>query len=174
MCTGNLETMSILPTNKLFGSWNVYYHLPHDKSWEVSSYKIIMNNISTVEHIISLNEHFPENVIKYCMLFVMREGIAPTWEDKLNRNGGCFSFKILNKNVQSVWKSLLYSLCGETLTVNRAHSQNINGVTISPKKNFCIIKVWLRDCSLQDPNILITLPNMLKQGCLFKKHEPEF
>jgi len=152
----------------------MYYHLPQDKSWDISSYKSIANRIQTIDEIITITENFPEKVVKYCMLFVMRDGISPTWEDVKNRNGGCFSFKILNKNVLSVWKSLLYSLCGETLTVNREHSQNINGVTISPKKNFCIIKIWLSSCDLQDPNILITLPNMLKHGCLFKKHEPEF
>jgi hypothetical protein len=32
----------------------------------------------------------------------------------------------------------------------------------------------LENCSIQDPNILIQIPNLSKQGCLFKKHEPEF
>ena len=30
------------------------------------------------------------------MLFLMRDGIQPIWEDEKNRNGGCFSYKINN------------------------------------------------------------------------------
>ena len=33
------------------------------------------------------------------MLFVMRNGINPMWEDPKNKDGGCFSYKISNKNV---------------------------------------------------------------------------
>jgi len=47
---------------------------------------------------------------------------------------------------------------------------SINGITISPKKNFCIIKIWLATCKHTDPT-LITYPNNLQaKGCIFKKH----
>ena len=108
------------------------------------------------------------------MLFAMRKGITPMWEDPKNRNGGCFSFKVINKYVPSVWKSLLYALCGESLCNDPKYNSIINGITISPKKNFCIIKIWLCNCSVQDVNIIIPILNLPKQGCLFKKHEPEF
>jgi hypothetical protein len=170
-----METMSSLPTQMaLIGKWDLYYHLPHDKNWELSSYKKIMSEIDSVEKLIAINESLPENIVKHCMLFVMRDGITPMWEDPTNRNGGCFSFKIINKQVTSVWKSLFYAMCGETLCTNKKDNLLINGITISPKKNFCIIKIWLKNCSIQDPNIIIPIPNLSKQGCLFKKHEPEF
>jgi hypothetical protein len=171
------QVQSIIPTQTtahLLGKWDLYYHLPHDKKWDLASYKIILGNIDQVDKLIAINEKTPENVVKYCMLFVMRCGITPMWEDPKNRNGGCFSFKVANKLVGSVWKTLFYAMCGETLCVNREHSKFINGITISPKKNFCIIKIWLENCSAQDPNIIIHIPNLSKQGCLFKKHEPEF
>jgi hypothetical protein len=50
----------------------------------------------------------------------------------------------------------------------------INGITISPKRNFCIIKIWLSDCSMQNPSSIVPLDNLTKLGCLFKKHQPEF
>jgi len=65
-------------------------------------------------------------------------------------------------------------MCGDTLCVDKKYNSFINGITISPKKNFCIIKIWLENCSVQDPNIVVNIPNLMKQGCLFKKHEPEF
>jgi hypothetical protein len=160
--------------NSLNGKWDLYYHLPHDKNWDLSSYKHILADIHTAEQLIAVNEGLSENIVKYCMLFVMRQGITPMWEDPKNRNGGCFSFKVANKQVPVVWKTLFYSLCGDTLCVDKQHNSLLNGITISPKKNFCIIKIWLANCSVQDPNIIIPIPNLSKQGCLFKKHAPEF
>ena len=166
--------MSVSTPRRLIGKWDLYYHLPHDKNWDLSSYKTIMSKIGTVEDAISLNERLPENVIKYSMLFAMRTGITPLWEDPKNRNGGCFSFKVINKQVYEVWKALFYALCGETLCVNKENNKHVNGITISPKRSFCIIKIWLNECSLQDPEAIIDIPNLQKQGCLFKKHAPEF
>jgi hypothetical protein len=169
--------MSIQPqvqSKSLIDKWDLYYHLPYNKNWDLSSYKIILSGIDSVEQVIALNETLPENIVKYCMLFMMRKGITPMWEDKMNRNGGCFSFKVINKQVQAVWKDLCYSLCGETLFLDKKYNQLVNGITVSPKKNFCIVKIWLKDCSIQDPNTIINLSSLSKQGCLFKKHEPEF
>jgi len=158
----------------LLGKWNLYYHLPQDKNWDLASYKSIMENISYADQLVALTEQLPPNIIRFCMLFVMRKGIAPMWEDPKNRNGGCFSYKVINKQVVDVWKALMYALCGETLCINPKYRHLLNGITISPKKNFCIIKIWLTDCSVQDPEIIINIPNLTKQGCLFKKHAPEF
>jgi hypothetical protein len=161
-------------SHSLNGKWDLYYHLPHDKQWDLSSYKLLSNNIDSVETLVALNKNIPEKIVKNCMLFVMKTGITPMWEDKLNRDGGCFSFKVLNKQVFDVWTHLFYSLCGETLCIDPENNKFINGITISPKKNFCIVKVWLHGCDIQDPNILIQIPNLSKQGCLFKRHAPEF
>lgn len=158
----------------LNSTWDMYYHMPQDKNWELSSYKLIMDNIDSVEKVIALNNAISESVIKYCMLFVMRKGITPMWEDLKNRTGGAFSFKVINKQVPIVWRELMMALSGETLAVDRKYSGFINGITISPKKNFCIIKIWLANCNLQDPNIITQISLLSKQGCLFKKHEPEF
>lgn len=170
-----MDAVSI-PTqlHSLNDKWNMYYHLPENKSWELSSYTVLMGNIDSVEAVIALNSQIHEHVVRNCMLFVMREGITPMWEDPKNRNGGCFSYKVSNKHVPEVWKNLFYGLCGESLCIKSEHSAYVNGITISPKKNFCIIKIWLSTTKLQDPNSIINIPNLLKQGCLFKKHEPEF
>lgn len=160
-------------THPLNGKWDLYYHLPNDSSWNLSSYKTIMKDISSVEDVVSLNKSIHESIIKNTMLFVMKSGITPMWEDEKNRNGGCFSFKVLNKQVNNIWKQLFCALCGETLCVDKKHNEFINGITISPKKHFCIIKVWLSTLELQDPDCLITIPDLHKQGCIFKKHEPE-
>ena len=169
-----MQELQTSMSRKLNDNWNMYYHLPDDKQWDLDSYKYIAHNIETLEEIISISEKIPEKIVKHCMLFVMRKGITPMWEDEKNRLGGCFSYKVVNKLVFDVWKILCYSLCGETLCKDVSKTHLINGITISPKKNFCIVKIWLSDCSMQDPDVLIPIANLSKQGCLFKKHNPEF
>lgn len=170
-----MDTLSIpLSKYKLNGKWKLYYHLPQNNHWDLSSYHVILGDIQHAETVIALNNCMHENIIKNCMLFLMREPITPMWEDNQNRKGGCFSYKVLNKYVADVWRDLFFLTCGETLTTNKEKWCHINGITISPKKNFCIIKIWLNTTDFQDPGFIVEIPNLSKQGCLFKKHEPEF
>ena len=162
------------PLHILNDKWNYYYHLPGDNNWSLSSYKFIMENIDSAEAVKSLNSQIKNGIIKNTMLFVMRSHITPLWEDPNNRKGGCFSFKVLNRQVSDIWKNLLCALCGESICVDKSKSKHINGITISPKKNFCIVKVWMDCCDIQDPDTIIDIPNLSKSGCIFKKHEPEF
>jgi len=154
--------------------WNYYYHLPNDKNWNLESYKLVMGDIGALEQLIAVNESVTENIIKNCMLFVMRAGITPMWEDPQNRRGGCFSYKVTNKTVVGVWRRLTYLLAGYSLTVDPAHMDYVNGITISPKRGFCILKIWMRHCILQDPAVIVNIEHLMRNGCLFKAHSPEF
>ena len=158
----------------LLSKWTYYYHLPNDKTWDLASYKTIMSNIDSLDKLIAINENITDNIIKNCMLFVMKERITPMWEDSCNRNGGCFSYKVPNKVVVQVWRDLTYLMCGNALTVDPNHMEYVNGITISPKRGFCIVKVWMKNCLLQDPNIVVNIENLTKAGCLFKNHKAEF
>ena len=151
-------------------NWTLYSHLPHDTDWSIKSYQNIVN-IDCIEQLVSIFEVIPDKMIKNCMLFIMKDKITPLWEDDSNRNGGCFSYKIANNDVPAVWKKLCYLLVGETLSKKKA---NITGLTISPKKNFCIVKIWLGDCNNQNPQDITYFTGIDAQGCLFKKHLPEY
>jgi hypothetical protein len=158
----------------LENKWTMWAHLPHDTDWSINSYKKILT-ISTVEEGIALTETLPEVLVKNCMLFLMKEGITPIWEDPKNRNGGSFSYKISNKSVYDVWKDLSYVVLGESISIQSSFVSCVNGITISPKKNFCILKIWMSTCANQNPNIVTSDVNGLSsQGCLFKKHTPEY
>ena len=154
----------------LNNTWTMYAHLPHETDWGLSSYKNI-GTLDNIESVVTLTEFLPEKLIRNCMLFVMKGDIKPIWEDDKNLNGGCFSYKILNKHVKDAWTLLTYSLTANNLTKNDELNSIINGVTISPKKSFCIIKIWTNTCSHQDPNIINTIKGyIIPQGCLFRKH----
>ena len=67
--------------NKLSDKWTLWAHLPHDTDWSMKSYKQIYT-VSTVEETIAITETLPQILVQNCMLFWMREGIKPTWEDQ--------------------------------------------------------------------------------------------
>ncbi len=170
-----MNTVSISPKLHLLNDkWDLYYHLPQNSNWDLSSYCIINKSINTAEDVKMLSESINSNIIKHCMLFIMRDGIAPMWEDAKNRDGGFFSYKISNRHVYDIWKQLMMLMCGESLCVNPSHNKHINGITISPKKQFCIVKIWLNCIDIQDPNAIVPINNLLKLGCLFKKQSPEY
>ena len=160
--------------HQLSKSWVLYAHLPHDTDWSLKSYKEIYE-INTVEGAIAITETLPEVLIKNCMLFIMQKGVAPMWEDIKNRQGGSFSYKIANKNVLEVWRELSYVLVGGTISNHSSFVANVTGITISPKKNFCIIKIWMSNCANQNPAIVTNaVSGLIPQGCIFKKHTPEY
>jgi len=109
-----------------------------------------------------------------CMFFCMKTGIDPMWEDAKNRDGGCFSYRVANTDVSIAWRKLLATMCANSLTTSPKYELHINGITISPKKRFSVIKIWMDTCSFQNPDIIKDIPNLPKDGCLFKKHAPEF
>jgi len=158
----------------LSDKWTLWAHLPHNVDWSINSY-IKIYTFTTVEETIAVTETLPSILVENCMLFLMREGIKPTWEDPKNRNGGCFSYKVSNKNVCSVWKDLTYVVVGSTISKQFNFVNSVTGITISPKKNFCIIKIWMTDCLNQNPALVTSdLKGISSQGCLFKKHTPEY
>lgn len=166
------EPQKTMKQNPLSDEWCLWAHLPHDTDWSLNSYKKIFNT-TTAEEVIAINDALPSRLVKNCMLFMMRKGVTPLWEDPKNRQGGCFSYKVPNKNVYECWRSLIFSLTGETLSENKTLQKQINGITISPKKNFCIVKIWFNNTEYQDPSIIAEIDNLSLQGCLFKKHQPE-
>ena len=171
--SSNSDAQDVSFLHELSDAWILWAHLPHDTDWSLKSYMKIYE-FNTVEQAITITETLPPVLVTNCMLFLMRKGINPIWEDERNRNGGCFSYKIPNKDVPDAWKQLSYSLVGETMSDNNKLLPHINGITISPKKNFCIIKVWLANCSFQDAAVIRELHGITSHGCLFKRHVPEY
>jgi hypothetical protein len=152
----------------LSDKWTLWAHLPHDTDWSMKSYKKIYT-FRHVEEVIAVSETIPNILVENCMLFLMRDSIKPMWEDERNRKGGSFSYKI-TKNISSVWKNLVYVVSGGTVSKQNEFVNSVTGISISPKKNFCIIKIWMTNRLYQNPTAITILS---PSGCLFKKHEPE-
>ena len=126
----------------LNNKWKLYYHLIDNENWDIDSY-VELASFNTLESIINHYKYIDEDICKKSMLFLMRNDIKPIWEDVENINGGCYSFKIQNKIIHNVWKNISYSLVSENFL--KENPNIINGISISPKKFFCILKIWIND-----------------------------
>ena len=163
-----IET-DLIDKHQLFECWTLWAHLPHDTDWSLKSYQKIMK-LKYIEEVIALVNSVPDLMIKNCMLFLMRDGINPTWEDPANVNGGCFSFKIPNKNIAKIWRDMVKVLTGETISNDQKFLVNVNGLTISPKRSFCILKIWMKTLEYNDPTKICDIMDLNMHGCLFKRH----
>ena len=159
--------------HKLSDNWTLWAHLPHNTDWSLNSY-IPIFTFKHIEETIAITESLPSHLIENCMLFIMREGINPIWEDKRNRSGGSFSYKVINKNVQKAWCELTYRIVGGTISNELPFVNSVSGITISPKKNFSIIKIWMSNCEHQNANVISNVKGLQSHGCIFKKHVPEY
>lgn len=158
----------------LTNEWVLWAHLPHNTDWSIKSY-ITITSFKYLEDVIAILQNLEPILIENCMLFIMKKGINPTWEDQKNREGGFFSYKVLNKHVYKAWQSLTYSVLGNTISNNKLFNENVTGITISPKKNFCILKIWMSDCKLQNPGLITNdIKELTNFGCIFKKHTPQY
>ena len=73
----------------------------------------------------------------------MKDGIMPQWEDSSNKNGGCFSFKVNKPESSIYWFKMVSLVLSNTLGKEQEVNDNITGVSISPKRNYCILRIWL-------------------------------
>ena len=134
--------------------WTVYFHDPDDANWNLSSY-VRLGDVSTLKDFWD----YHGAVAKYLsrgMFFVMREHVYPCWDDKHNIQGGCISMKVLKDDMPAFWDYLVMNMLGERLFIppekkDRAAVDEdedawsvVNGLSVSPKRYFCIVKLWLR------------------------------
>jgi hypothetical protein len=141
-----------LPSNTetwLEGVWTFYFHDPDDNNWTLESYKRL-GDVSSVEEMWTVLKA----TTKYSqtgMFFVMREHVFPCWDDANNIDGGCLSIKVPIDAVPSTWEYLVKRTLGETLVVDPKKWESLNGISVSPKRGFCIFKLWMSDTGGGDP-----------------------
>jgi hypothetical protein len=107
-----------------------------------------------------------EKMIQNCMFFMMRDDIEPSWKHPANENGGYWSFLVHKPYVVNIWCKLSKYLVTEKI-LNENNEIQVNGIATSPKKNYCIVKIWVRS-ELSDFNVIN------KEVLNFMGTEPQF
>ena len=115
--------------------WILWNHGLHDKSWSNDSYREIFS-IQYLFDVKTILDNLSVESLKNGMFFFMKTGIFPTWEDHHNRNGFNISYKVPLNHLENSWNAILFKVLTDD-------DHNINGISISPKKEFNIIKLWV-------------------------------
>lgn len=169
---------------KLHSEWTLYVHLSKDSDWSISSYKVVQT-VDNIGNMFALLNNIPLVFYEKSMIFYMKDNIKPVWEDEHNRKGGCISFKIMSNELDMnlLFKNICYAISTNTFSTNKEYMNSINGVTISPKKNFHIIKLWLNN---KDNSLISNLLDLATHTeskitkyldyntAIFKEHTPEY
>lgn len=149
-------------------TWTFRFHDPDNSDWTMPSY-VRLADVSSIADMwevhVGMQQYLTEG-----MFFVMREHVFPCWDDVSNIKGGCISLKVLKTELHTFWEELLIGVLGETLVLSAGPSKaarvgldaekdevvdfqdeeddlwsTINGISTSPKRYYCIVKLWLRD-----------------------------
>jgi translation initiation factor 4E len=124
-------------------TWKLFFHNPSDSNWTMESY-VPVSIISSVDDFWeSVNAISPW--LSTGMFFLMREHVFPCWDDAYNIDGGCYSVRVPKERAEECMKEMMMATIGETLLIpeKRESWSKINGVSISPKNAFNVIKVWM-------------------------------
>ena len=159
--------MSTTTTTYLNDIWSIFFHSSDDEDWTLSSY-VRLSDVSTVEDFWTSIDHLKDKIPDN-MLFMMREGIDPCWDDPQNMYGGCISMKIPKADTIRTWEHISMRVIGETMLNERQGWESINGISISPKKYFSILKVWLKDSTYDKPNDF-AIPAWYNGEVLWRSH----
>ena len=145
-------------------TWTLYFHEPSNNDWTMPSY-VRLEQISSVESFWQVHEGI-KKYLSHGMFFLMREHVFPCWDDVHNIRGGCISIKVLKEELESFWELAVVRMLGDRLVVsgqgpgspnspkdrpNTAEVNEeepdvwsmVNGISTSPKRYFCICKLWL-------------------------------
>jgi len=128
---------SLIPT----GTWTMYFHSPEETKWTLNTF-ITLGPMKTWRDFWGITDTLKSESLSEGMFFMMRDPSPPLWESSHNIRGGCYSFRYQKKDAHDVYINCIISAMLGCLTYPENH---VNGITISPKRGFNIIKVWNTD-----------------------------
>ena len=127
--------------------WGLWYHDPNDSNYSLSSYTNIAT-FSTPAEFWSVIDSIPREAWESGMFFFMRDGYRPLWDVPENAKGGAWSKKIDAKDTYEVFiDCMVHCFAGVFLT---NYKEALVGVTLSPKGQFHIVKVWNTTTNVMD------------------------
>ena len=149
---------SLIPT----GSWTVYFHSPEETKWTLNTF-VSLGSMKTWHQFWSIMEVLKTESFSDGMFFLMRDPAPPLWESHYHIRGGCYSFRCQKKEAADVYLTyIIAAMLGGAAT---SDDNKINGISISPKRGFNIIKVWNTDAQkFSQPSTLCTSISTVKEA----------
>lgn len=151
------------------GPWTLYFHDPEDSSWTTDSYKVLGTFRTFPDLWATLNRIGTAKLLAG-MFFMMRDPYPPLWENRANINGGSYCIKVPEKTAAETFQR--YVAAGILNLVQQNTSNQIAGVSISPKKGFHILKIWNLDYKHfhKATDISILGDGMIRSDIIYRPH----
>jgi hypothetical protein len=127
--------------------WTLWYHDPNNNDYSLASYIKVMT-FDTTNDFWSVIEAISGEAWHSGMFFLMREGFRPIWDAPENDKGGAWSKKVDASETHAVFVDCMVHCLANT--VLKTNNDTIVGVTLSPKGQFHIIKIWNTLASVSD------------------------
>lgn len=125
------------------GAWTLYFHSPAEKRWSIDTFKNI-GTVTTWGEYLSLINTFDDSKWGQGMFFWMKSTVPPLWENFQNIKGGSYSLCVgANDSIDIFHRYTIGCMIG--MITHKEDS--IQGITISPKKGFHVIKLWNKDAA---------------------------
>ena len=121
------------------GSWTLYYHANNETKWTLSSFTKV-GTVTTWGQFWTLMNSIGDNILYRVQFFWMRDPIPPLWENKENIRGGNYSARVGESDVTEVF--VRYAVAMMLGEVAQDSGNEMNGISIAPKKGFAIVKFW--------------------------------
>ena len=134
---------SLLSTKIPTGDWSCYFHSPGEKNWSIDTFHKL-GTVSNWSEYLSLINSLDDSKWGRGMFFWMRGTVPPLWENFQNIKGGSYSICIGEKDSIDIFHR--YSI-GCMINAISTKDDMIQGITISPKKGFHVIKIWNKDAA---------------------------
>jgi hypothetical protein len=129
---------SVIPT----GPWTLYFHSPEETKWTLNTF-INLGSMKTWQQFWTVMDTLKTDSFSDGMFFLMRDPSPPLWESHHHIRGGCYSFRCQKKDAAEIY--LNYSIASMLGGLSADPANLMNGISISPKRGFNIVKVWNTD-----------------------------
>jgi hypothetical protein len=148
--------------------WVLWYHDPNDSDYSEKSYTNIAT-LSTPAEFWTVIDAISKDAWESGMFFFMRDGYRPLWEAPEHIRGGAWSKKVdARETCEMFIDAMAHCFINGFLT---NYKEAIVGVSVSPKGQFHIIKVWNTTTNITDRKLFA--PTMKMKGTddiVYKAH----
>jgi hypothetical protein len=149
-------------------AWILWYHDPNNSNYSLESYIKVMK-VETAEDFWAIVDAISQEAWNSGMFFFMKEGYRPLWDAPENDKGGAWSKKVDATETHAVFTDCMIHCLANSML--KSNNDTVVGVTLSPKGNFHIIKVWNTLATVSDRKLFNpTLKMKLGDDIAYKAH----
>eukprot|EP00759_Apiculatamorpha_spiralis_P007404 PhF_6_TR14495/c0_g1_i1/m.23045/K03259/EIF4E; translation initiation factor 4E len=165
------------PLSKPYTLW--FYQRSNSKQVRQSTFELslrVIANVKTIEEFWGVYTRLirPSAMPVGSDIYVFEQGVTPTWEDPINRNGGKYIIRTTKEGTDYLWEEVLMAVLGNSLSC----SSEVVGLAASVRGREDAVSLWIRDCSKSDAVVgalradlhpFVTYKTLT--GTEFKKHD---